>query len=449
MTRRLLSCLVVAVAACTEPVPGTVEGFIVPDSVEIAAPGNGKVFLYLSDTVGVSVSSSGPITAQVEESGYIRKHVLLILDATTPGVGTVKVTSSSGIDSVRVVATSVAFKSLSVANGFACGLAMDDRAWCWGANGSAQIGAETPYPCEGAECEYRDGGSASLPLPVKKGLAFTVLSTSGLRCSIGASSALLLGGCGISCGIDVQKDAWCWGGNPAGSVIQPVRVGPDRKMATISTSANRSLGYALDVSVCGLTPEGGAYCLDPSGSTRVGGTMTFTNLSVAKRHTCGISAGDVYCWGKNAHGELGIGTSDLLEHPDPERAVASTKFVAVSAGSSLTCAMSVSKQVYCWGLHSPAPKPIVGAGAYEAFSMSSEVLAMCAATSAGAVDCWTDFNQAPTTVQSPVALGRISVGGNIQTMSRPIEAPHGCGLTASNETWCWGFDFVAKKFGSP
>ena len=78
---------------------------------------------------------------------------------------------------------------------------------------------------------------------------------------------------------------------------------------------------------CGLTPEGAAYCWESNSEGQLGdgtGTQqgtptsvsfpvgaTLASLAVGVYHTCGVTpAGAAYCWGENANGQLGDGTTN-------------------------------------------------------------------------------------------------------------------------------------------
>ncbi|MCB0916840.1 MAG: RCC1 repeat-containing protein, partial [Actinobacteria bacterium] len=65
-------------------------------------------------------------------------------------------------------------------------------------------------------------------------------------------------------------------------------------------------------------------------------------------HTCAVSGrGNVWCWGANQFGQLGIGTTTASLVP--QRVTLGTRIRSVTAGSSFTCALSTSGRAYCWG----------------------------------------------------------------------------------------------------
>lgn len=110
-----------------------------------------------------------------------------------------------------------------------------------------------------------------------------------MRRSIPATLCLLIlascgggGGAGFfhACGLSIVGEAWCWGTNFYGEVGD------------------------------GLSGTDFASNVSHSTPIKVVGGHNFTSLSAAKLNTCGItSAGETWCWGYNAFGELGDGTT--------------------------------------------------------------------------------------------------------------------------------------------
>ncbi len=78
-------------------------------------------------------------------------------------------------------------------------------------------------------------------------------------------------------------------------------------------------------------------------SRMVGGDGNPTALSCAITLT-----GDVYCWGRNADGEVGDGTT--IDRPTPT--LVASGFTSIETTVLTTCAVSVSNGVSCWGTFS-------------------------------------------------------------------------------------------------
>jgi alpha-tubulin suppressor-like RCC1 family protein len=50
----------------------------------------------------------------------------------------------------------------------------------------------------------------------------------------------------------------------------------------------------------------------------VAGGLTFTQIGVGVAHSCGLTGeGDIYCWGDNQSGQLGIGSTTRHLTPVP------------------------------------------------------------------------------------------------------------------------------------
>jgi alpha-tubulin suppressor-like RCC1 family protein len=71
-------------------------------------------------------------------------------------------------------------------------------------------------------------------------------------------------------------------------------------------------------------------------------------VSTGKYYACGLTAaGAAYCWGNNAHGELGNGTTTSSNVPVPVSGGLS--FASISAGYFYTCGVTPAGAAYCWG----------------------------------------------------------------------------------------------------
>jgi alpha-tubulin suppressor-like RCC1 family protein len=183
------------------------------------------------------------------------------------------------------------------------------------------------------------------------------------------------------------------------------------------------------------------------------GGASFVRFALGGTHTCATtSVAELYCWGSNASGQLGIGSQDARRMLPA--LVGGRGFAWVSAGSAHSCAVATpnpdSTYVYCWGANDrgqvgdgtntrrAAPVAVAGAIAFSAVTAGRNHT--CAvATATGAAYCWGDntFGQlgdGSTTAPNapvPVAGGRafieLSAGGE-----------HTCGVTGALEAYCWG-----------
>src|SRR5687767_3028338 len=85
------------------------------------------------------------------------------------------------------------------------------------------------------------------------------------------------------------------------------------------------------------------------GSAQRAGAEGATRLSVGANHTCATTeTGGVKCWGDNAGGQLGDGTT--TERSTPVDVVGLDGSAAmIAAGQGHTCALTDSGGVRCWG----------------------------------------------------------------------------------------------------
>jgi alpha-tubulin suppressor-like RCC1 family protein len=205
-----------------------------------------------------------------------------------------------------------------------CGVTTDGKAYCWGnpAFGALGVPAVDTNP------------SQTMPLPVTGGLAVA---------SISAGSV-------YTCAVTTTGAGYCWGNNIIGQLGDGTDSTRDAPAAVAQPSgvalSKIVVSRANDIfsTTCGLTPSGVGYCWgsgthgqigNPSVPTcnvsfgsghfpcsqvplPVSGGLTFAALAVGDLHVCGVTtAGAVDCWGGNAFGQLGNGTTQDSPAPTP------------------------------------------------------------------------------------------------------------------------------------
>ncbi len=286
-------------------------------------------------------------------------------------------------------ADTVAFATYDLGAFHACGLTAAGRAYCWGANGVAQLGTGT----------FED---EAVPRRVAQGTA--------------VYRQVTLGG-GHTCAVLSTEVAHCWGLNDRGQlglgtqglpVGQPTRVAAGRLFSFIAAGGAHT---------CGLDQNGFAWCWGLAESGRLGNGVSgveitrptpdsvlfaepFAMLTLGNDHTCGLTAdGRAYCWGSGALGQLGIGASENRD--TPTLVSGGHVFAQLDAGGLHTCGVTLDGDGYCWGDHASGQLGM-GSGGPQA---------------------------APTAVSGARAWRSIHAGGN-----------HSCAVTIADEAYCWGLN---------
>jgi alpha-tubulin suppressor-like RCC1 family protein len=130
-----------------------------------------------------------------------------------------------------------------------------------------------------------------------------------------------------ACAIDSMNNVWCWGYNNGGEL-------------------GNGLTTNSSVAVPVLTQAGGSQF---TGADQV---------ALALDHACAHKTdGTLWCWGSNSYGQIGVGTT-TSSYPYPTQVSALfNNVVSVTAGSitgsvrnaSTTCAVTTDGTAWCWG----------------------------------------------------------------------------------------------------
>lgn len=296
------------------------------------------------------------------------------------------------------VVTTARFTRVAAGAAHTCGLTLEGAAWCWGRNSQGQLGV----------------GDV-----VHDACAFTACSTEPVRVAQGTLRfTTLMAGGATTCAQTADAQLYCWGSNATGQ-----------------------LGLAAAPDVCDRTPCSRTPVLVPT-------SIRFHAVTVAA-HTCGLtSEGAAHCWGANDQGQLGAGDAGAFR-PVPRAVVGGHRFRAIAAGGEHTCGITDARVALCWGGDVvPAGDggvrrsltPLVVRDAPPLDEISTGAWSACGRAFDGQGHCWglgiwgelgAEPAGVPRDVPAPVA-------GNLRFRDLRMGPVGTCGVTRTDETWCWG-----------
>lgn len=368
-----------------------------------------------------------------------------VLTARRPGRVRVSVRTRDLEDSATVVVRAAgspgaAFRALDAGALGTCALGAEGRAFCWGANGSGELGT---------------GSSRNLtatPAPV------AVRAEAPLD-EVGAGE-------GYACALQ-QGEAFCWGGNLFGQLgegtddwrTSPARVKTEERFASL---------FVGDDHACALTPDGRALCWGGnyygalgdgtrehrSTPTPVRTELRFSLLAAGDDFTCALARdGSAHCWGSDGGGQLGSPEADSASVPIPVSG--GHRFTALAAGGAHVCGITAQGAALCWGANhrgqlgtgqggtdtrgerSEVPVPVAGAPRPARIAVGETHT--CALTPTGEAWCWGEGEDGQLGDGARARRTRpVRVAGGIAFRALSAGRAHTCGIAADGAAWCWG-----------
>ncbi len=158
--------------------------------------------------------------------------------------------------------------------------------------------------------------------------------------------------------------AYCWGRNSNGRLGNNSTTQSQVPVGVTGMSSGVSMITAGDSHSCLLKTSGEAYCWGFNSSGQLGdgtvierlvpvavggGLAAGTSIAAGGNHTCAlVSTGEVFCWGNNATGQLGIGSFVNKTTPQYVSQLGSGN-TQITGGGDHTCAVVFRGGAKCWG----------------------------------------------------------------------------------------------------
>jgi len=266
--------------------------------------------------------------------------------------------------------------TLATGNDYSCALKADHTLWCWGVDWP-----EHPF---GAGLENH---SAAHAVPAAAGAQWTEVS------------AGMYGR--ATCGVRSDHTAWCWGSNRDGEVGD-------------GTHGNDSVSLPAQVGV----------------------DADWASIDRGSRTTCGIKFDHTaWCWGNNAEGELGNGTTVSSDVPTAFGPGSTWQSIAAATGY-ITCGIKTDTTMWCTTVFGGLRQ--VGTQTGWA-SVTVGQLHRCGVREDGSAWCWGtnthgDFGTGSVSGDSTTPV-RVN-GGNWERLS--AAQARTCGIKSDGTAWCWG-----------
>jgi len=320
-----------------------------------------------------------------------------------------------------------------------CALISSGEIRCWGRNNEGQLG---------------DGTTTDRSAPVSVA-------------DLPAPAARISAGGYHTCAALTTGEMMCWGRNDAGQLGNgttsgsplPVRVSLETPPAVLSISCGLHHACVLlenDTIKCwGRNAEGqlgDGTTTERDLPTEVTGlTDTVAGISAGRYHTCALTEeGRVLCWGTNAYGELGDGTTDNRTQPVIVSDI--TSIGGISAGIYHTCALEEGGTgVWCWGRNNegqlgdgslvPSLVPVAVSGLDPVISaVVAGGYHTCVFKNSGEALCWgrNDEGQVGNDTTSRQILPVDVSGLSDDVTAMALGFYHTCALIAAGGVMCWG-----------
>lgn len=320
--------------------------------------------------------------------------------------------SSQAVAVEEIIATG---PTISVGNEHACAITVQGTITCWGDNRYRQAYTDGVNHNDAKYTQISSGSWHNCAVTTTQEVRcwgdYRVKQTS-VPAGLGKVTQVVSGG-GRSCAVRLDGKVMCWGEN-----------GANQNSGVPASGVDVAAG---DNGTCVLTTLGSISC---TRNVALLAIPTPNNFVKAKELYAGgsdsfcskLDSGSLTCWGNNFGAQSEV-PADLGSVSD------------VSIGQSSTCAITVQKQLRCWGEGMGAPTNLV-----NVTQIAIGVTVHCAVHNSGLVNCW-GSTKATTPSGVGTSIKLLSQEGMLQKLSltsEPImtgEGRVGATLKANPGNW--------------
>ncbi|MDP1834097.1 MAG: hypothetical protein Q8L11_04185, partial [Candidatus Moranbacteria bacterium] len=301
---------------------------------------------------------------------------------------------------------------------YTCALKNDGTVFCWGYNGTGQLGDNTI---------------------IQKLTPTQVLGVGGVG-TLADINQIAIGNA-HTCALKNDNSVFCWGQNTDGQLGDSTIV---QKLTPVQVLGVDGVGTLADVE----------------------------KIESGYVHTCVVKIdGTVFCWGNNANGQLGDNTITQRTTPIQVLGVDAVGVLAdvnqIKGGGLYTCALKNDNSVFCWGYNNRGqlgdntlvqkltPIQVLGVGAVGTLADVEQIEAgyahACAAKTDGSLFCWGygSFGQIgdgmTTNKLTPVQVLGVGAVGTLTGITQVRGGyAHTCALGTEGAVFCWGYNGMGQ-----
>jgi alpha-tubulin suppressor-like RCC1 family protein len=246
------------------------------------------------------------------------------------------------VPSPHPIETALRFDALVAGGANTCGFAHDGGIYCWGSNAAGQLGTATAETCDGAPCSR-----SPVALPTGPKLHALALGSAAHMCGITAEGAAYCWGSNAGGQLGL--------GTVGGTHDVPTAVLGGLEFKSIAVGGEHTCALATDGKPwCwgrDILPPGEGGVSISATPVAIENSPAFVDLITGTWAACGrTAAGSGYCWGTNAYGEMGITPAGLsTRYGTPQQMSGDPRWTTIAGSRATFCGLDTAGDTWCWG----------------------------------------------------------------------------------------------------